>query len=127
MHEVDDLFPDDQCKTGVWATEKVISGLLEEEPYLYEKIKGCAVVGFQPYIGEKKPVKPQGDQVYSLKIPDSMLRIAGFFDPDYPNHAYFVAIDCFRKRGQKNTTAERACYKRVAEVRRQREWKYKGY
>lgn len=124
---VDKLFVGSDFATDVWIAKAGTSGLKklltpEEMRRFLKKLKFWAKAGFAKYEGKKgMPIRPEGPgrEVFRIGTHSSLFRLLGFYaDGDES----FIAIDAFKKRGQKLSSCDAARISEVARVNREGRW-----
>lgn len=129
MHVVDGLFSGPGFRTEVLISERAAKELakqLKRDHLLKRFLKALehyARAGFARFEGEKNPIRYEGEGVWRVAYEPSLFRLIGFYEDE--GKTTFVAIDAFKKRGQRLSGAHRARIKEVARVRREGGWRRK--
>jgi hypothetical protein len=125
MHWVDDFFAAALCRTRFWVTQAVTDGIADldksRRQILLKRLERYAKNGFWNYESREGPVKPEWRSAYRIGHADDLFRIIGFYEDD--GKANFIAIDCFLKRGQDLSRAQRNRIDAVADVKASGDWK----
>jgi hypothetical protein len=126
MHEVEELFAKQPCKTRLWASDAARESIFDLDKTVrgqfLKKLSYYCQHGFAAFsVGDKAPIRHVWGGVYRIGIRSSLYRLVGFFE----NDGNFIAIDGFEKRGQKLGAAESARIDKVATVKANGTWKRK--
>lgn len=130
MYEVEQYF---RGKTDVWLTDKVVEAIFDHDGLdpedidmsnipasLFKKISYYSEMGFLKHEGSKgRPIKHEGNGVY--RIGHRLFRVYGFYTDEIRKNE-FIGITPWLKRGQKNTSRERAIIKHIAQVKTDGDW-----
>ena len=122
--QVRELFPDEPCRTRIWLSDAASEGVYahahgeKHRGSFLKKLKRYAMNGFDPYIGDDRPIRHEWKGVF--RIGDSSLfRLIGFFGA---THAEFIGVDAFVKRGQELSPSQRKRIDWAARVKEEGRW-----
>lgn len=123
MVEVDKLFTGAEYKTQVYASESVLDALDDKSNRIAREkfrnhLERYATNGFEIY--EPDNVRHEGDGIYRIGIRGDLFRVIGFYQQ---GKMVFVAIDQFKKAGQKLNASQRKRIEEVKHVRDEQLWK----
>jgi hypothetical protein len=110
-----------RCNTRLWFSKRVwkVMGRYRDGR-IHTKLKHCCQAGLWLFEGVIPPiVRHEGDGVYRIGFTFSLFRIIGF----YESRQDFICIDAFEKGKTKLNASERERIARVADVRKNGNWR----
>lgn len=129
IHLVDNPFPEIDCRTEVWFSERAAAELAkfgnknDVGVKFLKKVKHYAQAGFATFEGKKGyPIRHEWDGVRRIAYSSTLYRLIGFYDDDAGKNC-FIVIDAFLKRTTRLSPSERKRIDEVGRVRRVGAWK----
>lgn len=126
MYDVEELFKGRSNKTRIWLSARASKSLLaftrkheKDKGRFLKQIERYAEIGFAPFTGKTKDIRPEWDGVYRIGCRYALFRLIGFYEDPHN----FIVIDALEKSGQKLSGSDRSRINAVAAVCREQSYR----